>query len=211
MLAVSREPFGGEIIEAAINAYLNLDPELKKGLAELAGKRVGISIKGTALNFHLSFETYGVRLLVRAERPDDIMLEATPFALFRLLTAVGDGQALSSRDFAVSGEVADAQRIQSLLSRRQVDVEELVSKIFGDVVAHQLGNAVRSLVASGRRTAGTLLQDLGEYLIEESRITPARSELNGLTSAVDALRDDTERLDKRVLRLRRRSRSEQEA
>jgi ubiquinone biosynthesis protein UbiJ len=89
-----------------------------------------------------------------------------------------------------------------------VDAEELASKIFGDVAAHQVGNAVRSLVASGRRTAATLLQDLGEYLSEESRITPARSELNGLTSAVDALRDDAERLDKRVLRLRRRSRSE---
>lgn len=208
---MSRGPFGEEMIGAAINAYLSFDPELKKGLAELAGKRLGISIKGTALHFHLCFETYGVRLLMRAEQPDDIMLEATPVALLRLLTALGDGQTIASRDVAIKGEVADAQRIKSLLSRRQVDAEELLSKVVGDVAARQLGNVVRSLVASGRRTAGTLLQDLGEYLSEESRITPARSELNELTSAVDALRDDAERLDKRILRLQRRSRSEQGA
>lgn len=211
MRAVSRGPLGGEIFEAAINTYVSLDPELQEGLAELAGKRVEISVKGTGLLFHLCFERERVRLLAHAEHPADIMLEATPFALLRLVTVIGEGHALSGSEVAVKGVVADAQRIRSLLSRRHVDAEELLSKILGDVAARQLGNLVRSLVDAGRRTTGSLLQDLGEYLTEESRITPTRAELDALTFGVDSLRDDAERLDKRILRLQQRSRSEQGA
>nr|MBS0020552.1 SCP2 sterol-binding domain-containing protein [Gammaproteobacteria bacterium] len=208
---MSRGLLGGELVEAAINTYVGLDPELQNGLAELAGKRVEISIKGTAFTFHLRFETDGVRLLAQAEQPADVMVEATPFALLRLLTVIGEGNSLEGSEIAVQGEVADAQRIRSLLSRRHVDAEELLAGVLGDVAAHQVGNFVRSVVNAGRRTTGALLQDLGEYLSEESRITPSRAELDALTSAVESLRDDAERLDKRILRLQQRSRSEQGA
>jgi ubiquinone biosynthesis protein UbiJ len=208
---VNRGLFGGEIIEAAINTYVSLDPELQEGLATLAGKRVGISVKGTALTFYLRFETDGVRLLAPAEHPADIMIEATPFALLRLLTVIGEGHSLAGSEVAVQGEVTDAQRIRSLLSRRHVDAEELLARVFGDVAAHQVGNFVRSLANAGRRTTGTLLQDLGEYLREESRITPSRAELDALTFAVESLRDDAERLDKRILRLQQRGWSGQGA
>lgn len=152
-----------------------------------------------------------MRFLARPEHPADIMVEATPFALVQLLAAFGEKQAFSNSDIAVKGEVADAQRIRSLLSRRQVDAEELFSKVFGDVAARQVGNLVRSVVAARRRVTGTLLRDGGEYLSEESRITPARAELEALTFEVDSLRDDAERLDKRILRLQQRSRSERGA
>lgn len=208
---MSRGLLGGELVEAAINTYVALDPELQKGLAELAGKRVEISIKGTAFTFHLRFETDGVRLLAQTEQPADVMVEATPFALLRLLTVTGEGNSLAGSEIAVQGEVADAQRIRSLLSRRHVDAEELLARVLGDVAAHQVGNFVRSLVDAGRRTTGALLQDLGEYLSEESRISPSRAELDALTSAVESLRDDAERLDKRILRLQQRSRPEQGA
>ena len=208
---MSRGLLGGELVEAAINTYVALDPELQKGLAELAGKRVEISIKGTAFTFHLRFETDGVRLLAQAEQPADVRVEATPFALLRLLTVTGEGNSLAGSEIAVRGEVADAQRIRSLLSRRHVDAEELLARVLGDVAAHQVGNFVRSLVDAGRRTTGALLQDLGEYLSEESRISPSRAELDALTSAVESLRDDAERLDKRILRLQQRSRPEQGA
>ncbi|MGC1954272.1 MAG: SCP2 sterol-binding domain-containing protein [Gammaproteobacteria bacterium] len=208
---MSRGLLGGELVEAAINTYVALDPELQKGLAELVGKRVEISIKGTAFTFHLRFETDGVRLLAQAEQPADVMVEATPFALLRLLTGIGEENSLAGSEIAVQGEVADAQRIRSLLSRRHVDAEELLARVLGDVAAHQVGNFVRSLVDAGRRTTGALLQDLGEYLSEESRISPSRAELDALTSAVESLRDDAERLDKRILRLQQRSRPEQGA
>ena len=208
---MSRGRLGGRLLEAAINTYVSLDPELQNGLAELAGKRVEICIKGTGLVFQLCFETNGVRFLVGGKHHADIMIEAKPIALLRLLTVIGGEDGLSGGEIAVKGETADAQRIRSLLDRRQVDAEELLSKIFGDVAARQIGNLIRSLMDVGEQTTGSLLQDLGEYLTEESRITPARAELDAMTFAVDSLRDDAERLHKRILRLQQRSASEQGA
>jgi ubiquinone biosynthesis protein UbiJ len=209
VFAVSSGPLGETIFETAINAYVSLDPELQEGLAEIAGKRVEISIRGTGIIFQLCFETERLRFLAHAEHPADIMLEATPFALLRLVAAMGEGPVLSGRELVIKGEVADAQRIRSLLSRRHLDAEELLSRFLGDVPARQLGNLVRSLADAGRRTTRSLLQDLGEYLTEESRTTAGRAELDALAFGVESLRDDVERLHKRLLRLEQRSRPEQ--
>ena len=206
---MTKRPLGGEIIEAAINAYVGLDPELQAGLGKLAGKRIGIAATGTEFRFYLCFEQDGVRWVSHVEEPPDIMLEATPLALLRLLTTSAQGHGVSGAEITIKGEVAEAQRLRSLIRRRNVDPEELLSKVIGDVAARQVGNLARGLVGAGRQTTATLLQDLGEYLTEERRMTPARTELDALVSAVEDLRDDAERLDKRIRRLQQRGRSEQ--
>lgn len=208
---MSKEGIGRGLVEAAINAYVNLDPTLREGLAEFTGKRLEISIKGTGVTFSLYFVAGGVRLVSHTGPPADVMLEATPSALLRLLMASEEGRAFPADELAVKGDVDDAQRIRSLLSRRHVDAEEVLARIVGDVAARQLGNIMRSLMDVGQRTTGTLFEDLGEFFTEESRLTPAHAELDALTTAIDSLRDDAERLDKRILRLQQRSRSEQGA
>ncbi len=76
-----------------------------------------------------------------------------------------------------------------------------MSKITGDVIAHQLGNAIRHGINWGKQTADTLVRDAGEYLREESRHTPDREEVDVFLNMVDELRSDVDRLDQRVKRL----------
>ena len=82
-----------------------------------------------------------------------------------------------------------------------IDWEEQLSKLTGDVIAHQLGNGARrigTLLKHGRRT---LQQDIGEYLQEELRVLPSRIETENFSSDVTRLSIDADRLAARIRRL----------
>jgi ubiquinone biosynthesis protein UbiJ len=72
----------------------------------------------------------------------------------------------------------------------------------GDPAAHQVGAGVRAAGRWGQKVGDTLLQNLREYLQEEARIVPTRYEVDAFLGEVDTLRDDVERLEARIARLR---------
>ena len=81
------------------------------------------------------------------------------------------------------------------------DWEEQLSRVTGDVVAHQFGKAVRSVRRFVTQSTETLSLDITEYLQEEARLLPAKTEIMQHLQDVDRIRADTDRLDARLHRL----------
>jgi ubiquinone biosynthesis protein UbiJ len=73
--------------------------------------------------------------------------------------------------------------------------------VVGDVAARQVANVARGLLDWGRRASGSFAGSVAEYLQEEGRDLPTRTEVEEFLSAVDRLRDDAERLEARLVRL----------
>jgi ubiquinone biosynthesis protein UbiJ len=137
--------------------------------------------------------------------PDpDTVIHGTPTALMRLASSETSTQELFSGDVRIEGDVRLGTRLRQLLARAEIDWEEQLSGLLGDVAAHQLGRGLRSIRQWTRRSRGALADDLGEYLTEESQLLPPRPEAEAFMAEVDALRDDVERLAVRVQRLRGR-------
>jgi ubiquinone biosynthesis protein UbiJ len=82
-----------------------------------------------------------------------------------------------------------------------IDREEQLSRLTGDVIAHQLGNTARRTASALRHGRRTLEQDLGEYLQEELRLLPTRIETENFSTDVSRLVMDTDRLAARIRRL----------
>ena len=80
-----------------------------------------------------------------------------------------------------------------------------MSRYLGDVAAHEVARHARSARDWAREALESLSADLAEYLVEESRMVAEGRELARFADAVDALRDDLERLDARVAALSRRA------
>ena len=123
----------------------------------------------------------------------------------------GRGEPVQSRvtlffegDVVITGDVALGQAFRDLLLAVDIDWEENLSRFTGDVLAHQLGNAVRSGQHWARQSRHTLKQDAAEYLQEEGRLLIAGDEMAGYLGAVDTLREDVDRLTARVQRLGKR-------
>ena len=68
-----------------------------------------------------------------------------------------------------------------------------------------------ALLAWQAKTASNLAQSLAEYWSEERPLVASREAVRGFIQAVDALRDDVERLEKRIERLPRASPRRDEA
>jgi ubiquinone biosynthesis protein UbiJ len=61
-----------------------------------------------------------------------------------------------------------------------------------------MGNAARTALGFARRAHDTFLQNVAEYLQEEGRDVPNRTEAEEFLHGVDRLRDDVDRLEARL-------------
>ena len=104
----------------------------------------------------------------------------------------------------IQGDAEVAQAFSELLRAAQPDLEEELSRVIGDVGAHQVGNAARAALGFGRRAIDTLTQNVAEYLTEEGRDLPTRIEADEFCADVDTLRDDVARLEARLSLLEQR-------
>ena len=193
-------------LETALNGYLGLDPVTRQRLAALHGRTVGVEMAGLGLTLFFTADEAGVlQVYGRHEGEPDCWLRGTPLDLLRAGDHAKGPDQLFSQRVRIEGDSALAQRFGAILADVDIDWEEHLSRIVGDVAAHEVGSAARAARDFGQRTGRTAEQNLREYLQEESRLLPTRYEAKEFLDAVDALRDDVERLAARVERLRNRA------
>lgn len=189
-------------IESVLNYYLQLDPETTMRLAKLAGKVV--AIKDSRLNFecYLIFTPEKIKLQRHYQGIADTTLQGTPFALSKLFNLFSSRQqAIFSGEITISGDMELGQAVQTIFDNIDVDWEEQLSKLTGDVIAHQVGNRIRGLQNFLSTSKTSFQQNLSEYLQEEIGYLPPRLELEDFLQDVSLIRDDIERMEARVQRI----------
>ena len=199
-----RLPFGfRHALEAALNRYLSLDPDAAARMAGLSGHCIAIELRGLDLTLFILPGKDGIHIMdsIDAEDGVDTTLHGTPLGLTQLGLGGNTGKSLFSGDVTITGDVETGQAFKAILDDMDIDWEEQLSQITGDVIAHQLGNMVRRtrrMIGQGR---AVLEQDMGEYLKEELRVLPARIEVKNFCADVNRVRNDTDRLAARIRRL----------
>jgi ubiquinone biosynthesis protein UbiJ len=188
-------------LESAINRYLRLDPESGKRLAGLAGRCINIHLEGLNVDLYIHPDEHGLQLKDSIEGEADTTLQGTPLALARLGLGSNTEKSLFSGDVVISGDVETGQTFKAILDELDIDWEEQLSHLTGDIVAHQLGNLARRGRHALRHGLNTLEQDIGEYLQEELRVLPTRIETENFSNDVTRVGMDVERLEARVKRL----------
>ncbi|HYI87535.1 MAG TPA: SCP2 sterol-binding domain-containing protein [Burkholderiales bacterium] len=118
-----------------------------------------------------------------------------------LLVALARGEEHALRSVDVQGNAALAAEILVLARHLRWDVEEELSQVFGDVVAHRLTGAVRAFAAWHLDAAQRVTGALVDYATEEKKVLVRRAEFEALAEPLARLRDAIARLDKRLERL----------
>lgn len=190
-------------LEEAMNRYLQLDPAAPEQLAALHGRVLAFEIVGLGQTIFLIPGPQRIQIMARFEGEPDCRLRGTPLALARLGDERGSSEQLFSGGVEISGDTELAHRFGKILGAMDIDWEEQLARLTGDLVAHELGNLVRGGMRWGRESRRTLGLDLKEYLQEELRMVPSRPDVEGFLHEVDEVRDGVERLEARIERLRR--------
>ncbi|WP_025771902.1 ubiquinone biosynthesis accessory factor UbiJ [Thioalkalivibrio sp. HK1] len=128
----------------------------------------------------------------------DLVIIGTPFSLLRF-AASGDRQEMVlNADVVLHGDTALAARLQAILSKMDIDFEELVARRIGDIPARMLVQGVCDIAGRLREAGGALCADLSEYLRYESDLVAKQDEGERFVRSVDDLRDDIARLEARI-------------
>ena len=131
-------------------------------------------------------------------------------ALDALSVSVEDADAHSEAEQALFGEPglpplapAFANAIAQLSDALKWEAEEDLGRVVGDVAAHRIVVTAKSALA-GIRTRGQALQEnVAEYFLEENPLLLRPQTVADFGREVSKLRDDIERLEKRVRKLDR--------
>jgi ubiquinone biosynthesis protein UbiJ len=105
------------------------------------------------------------------------------------------------REVEMSGNERLANEVLFLARNLRWDIEEDLSRVFGDALAHRLVAEAKSLGAAAGDSGRRLAQALMEYVVEERSMLARREEHEGLALANARLRDGIERLEQRLERL----------
>jgi ubiquinone biosynthesis protein UbiJ len=191
-------------LEQALNAALALDPKTGERLARMQGRLIAVELRGTGITLTLQPTEEGkLRLMGDYDGEVDTTLRGAPFALLRMGSG-RTGEGLFKGGVEIDGDVELGTQLQRAFERLDIDWEEHLSRLTGDIVAHQLGNTVRGLFAWGQRAADHLGNDVADYLQEENDTLPVAWEVGEFIQGVDTLRSDVDRIEARVKRLARK-------
>jgi ubiquinone biosynthesis protein UbiJ len=190
------------LAEEAINRVLRFDPEVRQRLGELHGRIIRLRLSGvTPLDIYVLPSESGLRLRAEHDQEPDVTIRGEVPLFAKLALGRITSRPVSAGEIQISGDIELGQRFQRILERIDIDWEEQAARVIGDVAAHQVGNAVRGLSRWSAQSLRTLGEDASEYLREETRLLAPRAQVESFLRAVDVLRDDVDRLEKRIARL----------
>lgn len=179
-------------IPAVINHLLSQEPWALARLTAHAGKITCLDTGLFALRLKVAPD--GLVQAADADAPANVTIRVRPADLPLIL----QNRERAFSWVTIEGDADFANTISQLSQSLQWEAEEDLSRLFGDVAAARVVAGVRSVADSARSTGRNLAENLAEYFLEENPMLIRPSSLAEFTSEVTRLRDDVERLAKRI-------------
>jgi len=184
---------------AAINHLLRGASWARDELGRFAGKTARFDLPPLA--FSLGVEESGEVAPAAAGAMPAVTIKLTPGLMLRL--AARDEAAW--HEVEATGDADFATAINHVARNLRWDVEEDLSRAFGDIAAHRMAESGRTLQRWGQQALENTGRSFAEYWTEEQPLIAGRRDLEEFNRAVDELRDAVARLEKRVEQLARKS------
>lgn len=182
---------------AALNHLLSRQPRMAAALAAHTGKSALIDTGLVALHWQVT--------------ADGLLQATSGEASVTLRIAAADlPRVLANPDSAfshvkLSGDADFARAISEVAADLQWDAEADLSALVGDIAAVRLVQAARAIGSGLKSGSRRLAENVSEYLLEEAPMLLYRRAGDDFASDVTVLRDDVERLSKRIALLEKRA------
>ncbi|MCX8006481.1 MAG: sterol-binding protein, partial [Burkholderiaceae bacterium] len=105
------------------------------------------------------------------------------------------------RNLRLAGDADFAQALAGVLENLRPEPEEELARFVGDAAAVRLVGLLRALLQGLCDSGARLVASGADYFVAEEPLLTPRTEMEAFARQVTALRDDVERLLKRVERL----------
>ncbi len=167
-------------------------------LKPLAGRSARFSLM--PLDLTLTIAETGELAAAAADAVPDATFALTPPLALRIVA--GDEEAYG--EVRVEGDTDLAEALLFVAKHLRWDAEEDLSRVLGDVAARRVARTGRDLLRWQSEAALNLARAFSEYWTEEQPLIARAADVSGFVSEVDRLRNDVERLEKRIARIQSR-------
>jgi ubiquinone biosynthesis protein UbiJ len=187
------------LLETIINHMFALDPSAQNHLQLLARKCLEINIQdGIFLKkIFCLFNAKGTHLSLTHIKPADMIITGNTRAFLKLILRQ-DPYGSARLGLTFEGDVVLLETVQQLFFGLSIDWEEALSQCTGDIIAHQIGKLLRYAKKQRQSTLTNTIQSVSEYLQEESKVSPTKTEINNFLNSVDTLRARIDRLQAKI-------------
>jgi len=193
---------------AALNHLLDQHAWAKVRLAAHRDARVRLHAPPLLPDITLLIDATGRVAEDRAEpaagdAPVALRVNVQPAGIPLLLTRHADAM----QHVELSGNAALASTVQDLVRGLEWDVEEDLSRVFGDVLAHRIARTGRDLHAWQKDARERTAQNFAEYFTEENPLLARRHDMDRFRIELQSLTRDMDRVQARLDALLKRSRA----
>jgi len=188
-------------LETALNKYLSLDEDISLFLTPLAGKVIAINITPFNETIYLCPSANIIQFMDVTHDTVDTTLTGSLSALGLMGLSNTPARSFFSGDVSITGDLAVGQQFQQLFAKLDIDLEEQVSHLTGDVVAHKIGNFFKHAHNWHQESINSIKLNVSEFLQDESKDLPPEPEVNIFTQQVDKLSEDMDRTEAKIQRL----------
>jgi len=178
-----------------LNHLLRQQPWARDQLCRFSGKNLRLTVPPITLD--LSIDNNGEFIPREPNAPLEAMLSLPASAALQFALS---GK-LDASQININGDTDLAHGVGDILRNLSWDVEEDLSRVMGDVPANTLMSFGKKIFAEGQRKVESIAGMFTEFWQEEDPLIVKQSHLEAFTADVDKLRDDTERLAKRIEKL----------
>lgn len=184
---------------AFINHLLRGASWAREALQRFAGKTARFD--AAPFGFSLTVRDNGEVGPAAADAIPAVTITLTPGLALR----IGARDETAWREIGVSGDTDFAAALSHVARNLRWDIEEDLSRVFGDIAAHRMAESGRVFRRWGERAFENTGRSFAEYWTEEQPLIASAQDLEQFNREVDRLRDDVARLDKRMDSLKSRA------
>ncbi|EGQ7695904.1 SCP2 domain-containing protein [Vibrio vulnificus] len=194
------EPLITAVIETSLNVLVKDNPDLEKRLLRLKGQVIQVHLQEVNKTLTFIFSQQ-IDVLANYEGQPDCYLSLKLAVLPDLKEQANITKLIKQDKLILEGDIQLAQKFAQLISDAKPDVEEWVSRVTGDVIAHSLAQGVKNVGGFVGRQAKKQQHHLAQVITEEWRLAPGPLEVAYFCDQVDDAKSDLARLEARLQKL----------
>ncbi|MDQ2164323.1 ubiquinone biosynthesis accessory factor UbiJ [Vibrio anguillarum] len=194
------EPLVTAAIETTLNTLIQDDPELVRRLSRLKGQVIQVHLKefNKTLTFIFSQQ---IDVLAAYEGESNCYLSLNVSILPELREQANITQLIKQDKLVLEGDIQLAQKFAQLITDCKPDVEEWLSRVTGDVLAHALVQGVKDIGQALQSQRSKHQNHLSQVLTEEWRLLPSSLEVAYFCDQVDDLNSQAARIEAKIQHL----------
>lgn len=191
------EPLVTAVVETTLNTLIQDDPALVKRMTRLKGQVIQVHVK--EINKTLTFIfSQQIDVLAHFEGDADCYLSLSLSVLPELREQANITQLIKQDKLVLEGDIQLAQKFSQLLTDAKPDLEEWLSRVTGDVIAHTFVSGAKQSVEWVKKNAEKKQDHIAQVLTEEWRIAPPPLEVAHFCDQVDDIASAVARTESRL-------------